>query len=90
MANINPQVQFDISQAETMKCEQCGSSLFNIAFIIKRISAIISPTGNESIVPVQVYSCDGCSKVPTIFLEGSGIENESTTIGPNDPGDEND
>jgi len=76
MANINPQVQFDISQAETMKCEQCGSTLFNTSFIIKRISAIVSPNGQEAIVPIQVYSCDGCSKVPSIFLKDIGMEEE--------------
>ena len=74
-----PQAQpkVDLSTAETMKCEQCGSTLFNTAFIIKRISAIVSPTGQEAIVPIQVYSCDGCSKVPKVFLEGSGLEEES-------------
>tara|TARA_Y100000310_G_scaffold322795_1_gene382295 strand:- start:647 stop:850 length:204 start_codon:yes stop_codon:yes gene_type:complete len=64
---------------ETMKCEQCGSSLFSIAYIIKRISAIMSPTGEESIVPVQVYSCDGCSKVPEVLLKGSGLSDAIET-----------
>ena len=66
---MKTQTQIDLSKAETMKCEQCESSLFSISYIIKRISAIISPTGQESIVPIQVYSCDGCSKVPEIFLK---------------------
>ena len=73
-----PQAQpkLDLSTAETMKCEQCGSTLFNTAFVIKRISAIVSPSGQEAIVPVQVYSCDGCSKVPSIFLKDIGMEEE--------------
>ena len=73
-----PQAQskVDLSTAETMKCEQCGSTLFNTAFVIKRVSAIVSPTGQEAIVPIQVYSCDGCSKVPKLFLEGTGMEEE--------------
>ena len=75
-----PQAQpkIDLSNAETMKCEQCGSTLFNTSFVIKRISAIVSPTGQEAIVPIQVYSCDGCSKVPKLFLEGTGMEEEQT------------
>ena len=67
----------DLSTAETMKCEQCGSTLFNTSFIIKRISAIVSPNGQEAIVPIQVYSCDGCSKVPSIFLKDIGMEEET-------------
>ena len=66
----------DLSTAETMKCEQCGSTLWKNAFIIKRISAIVSPNGQEAIVPIQVYSCDGCSKVPSIFLKDIGMEEE--------------
>ena len=74
-----PQAQpkVDLSTAETMKCEQCGSTLFNTSFIIKRISAIVSPNGQEAIVPIQVYRCDGCSKVPSIFLKDIGMEEET-------------
>jgi hypothetical protein len=68
MEQVNQQL--DLSKAETMKCEQCKSTLFTIAFVIKRVSAIISPSGQEAIVPVQVYSCDSCGKVPSIFLRG--------------------
>ena len=77
MNNIDTQSSVDLKKAETMKCEQCESSLFSVSYIIKRISAIVSPTGQEAIVPIQVYSCDGCSKVPKLFLEGAGLEEES-------------
>ena len=33
----------------------------------------MSPTGQEALVPVQVYSCGNCGKVPKMFLEGSGL-----------------
>ena len=66
--------QVDLSNAETMKCEQCESTLFTTSYIIKRISAIVSPTGQEAIVPIQVYSCEGCSKVPSIFIKAAGLE----------------
>ena len=77
MANINPsqkQVQVDLSQAETMKCEYCGNYLFISSTIIKRISPIISPTGEEAIVPIDVYSCGNCGRVPKTLLKGSGID----------------
>ena len=67
----------DLSQAETILCESCNNSLFIESYVLKRVSAIVSPTGQEAIVPIQVYSCDGCSKVPKLFLEGSGLEEES-------------
>ncbi len=58
------QVQVDLSDAETMKCDDCGNSVFIPAYFIKRLSPIVSPTGQEAIVPIQVYSCGNCGKVP--------------------------
>ena len=67
------QVQVDLSKADTIKCDDCGNYLFITAHVIKRLSAIISPTGQEAMIPVQVYSCGNCGKVPKVFLEGSGL-----------------
>ena len=58
------QVQVDLSDAETMKCDDCGNSVFIPAYFTKRLSPIVSPTGQEAIVPIQVYSCGNCGKVP--------------------------
>jgi hypothetical protein len=67
------EVQVDLTKADTIKCEGCGNYLFITANVIKRISPILSPTGQEALVPVQVYSCGNCGKVPKMFLEGSGL-----------------
>ena len=67
------QVQVDLSKADTIKCDDCGNYLFITANVIKRISPILSPTGQEALVPVQVYSCGNCGKVPKMFLAGSGL-----------------
>ena len=66
-------VKVDLSKADTIQCDDCGNYLFITANVIKRISPILSPTGQEALVPVQVYSCGNCGKVPKIFLEGSGL-----------------
>lgn len=58
------QVQVDLNDAETMLCEDCGNGVFIPAFFLKRLSAIVSPTGKEALVPIQVYSCGDCGKVP--------------------------
>ena len=71
------QQQVDLTKADTIKCEDCGNYLFITSHVIKRISAILSPTGQEALVPIQVYSCGNCGKVPKVFLEGSGIEEEA-------------
>ena len=68
------QVKVDLSQAETMKCEYCGNYLFIKSSLIKRLSPLVSPTGEEALIPIEVYSCGNCGKVPKSMLQGSGIE----------------
>ena len=58
------QVQVDLNDAETMKCDECGNAVFIPAFFLKRLSPLVSPTGQEAMIPVQVYSCGNCGKVP--------------------------
>ena len=55
--------QIDLTQAETILCEKCSNGLFIPSFFLKRISALVSPTGQEAIIPVQVYSCGNCGHI---------------------------
>ena len=68
------EVKVDLSKADTIKCDDCGNYLFITSFVIKKVSAILSPTGQEGLVPIQVYSCGNCGQVPKSLLEGSGLE----------------
>ena len=70
------QVQVDIRDAETIKCNDCNNYLFITSFVLKRLSAIVSPTGQEALIPVQVYSCGNCGKVAEGMLDGTGIETQ--------------
>ena len=54
------QPQIDIKNGETMKCEKCGNSIFIQGYVIKKISALVSPTGHEVIAPIQVFNCGNC------------------------------
>jgi hypothetical protein len=64
-----PGVQIDISKADTITCEDCGNASFIQAFFLKKISALMSPTGQESIVPIQVFSCGSCGAIPKKMTE---------------------
>ena len=72
------QVKVDLAQAETMKCEYCENYLFISSTIIKRLSPIVSPTGEEALIPIDVYSCGNCGRVPASMLTGTGIEEEKS------------
>ena len=69
-----PKVQVDLSQAETIKCEECGNYSFIQSFFIKRLSALVSPTGQETMIPVQVFSCGNCGKIAEGMLDESEEE----------------
>ena len=58
------QVKVDLKEAETIKCNDCDNYLWIQSFILKRLSALVSPNGQEALIPVQVYSCGNCGKVP--------------------------
>ena len=68
------QVKVDLSQAETMKCEYCGNYVFIKGTVLKRLSPLVSPTGQEAIVPIEIYSCGNCGKVPKTMLKDVGLE----------------
>ena len=54
------QVEVDIKNGTTMKCEKCDNPIFIQGYVIKKMSALLSPTGKEVIAPVQVFNCGNC------------------------------
>jgi hypothetical protein len=58
----------DFSQSEPFVCEECGNDRFTVQYLIKRFSALLSPTGNEMIVPVQAFACSKCEHINKEFL----------------------
>ena len=52
-----------------MKCAKCGNTIFIQGYVIKKISAIMSPTGEEVIAPVQVFNCGNCGTILPLSKE---------------------
>ena len=69
LPKVQTQIQVDLKDAETIKCEDCDNVVFIPAFFIKRLSPIVSPTGQEALIPIQVYSCGNCGEVPDKFKQ---------------------
>ena len=55
--------QVDLAEQETMNCDSCGNYLFIVSYVIKKISAIVSPTGKEVIAQIQVFNCGNCGEM---------------------------
>jgi len=62
-----PLTQEMVKNAQDLKCDNCGGVLFSEKLTFKKISAILSPTGKEELVPMPVVVCEECGLVSDIF-----------------------
>ena len=65
-------MNIDLDKATTLKCEakkidlekgiemECGGEIFSPGVELKRLSALVSPNGQTSVVPVQIFYCVKC------------------------------
>jgi|TARA_Y100000033_G_C2699349_1_gene87787 uncharacterized Zn finger protein len=67
--NGGPGMHIDMDNAVDMKCEKCGCNTFKGTNLIKTISAIVSPSGKEMIIPIPVFACENCGHVNKEFLK---------------------
>lgn len=74
-----PQLNVDLSKADDITCERCGNYTFEQVMLMKRMSALISPTGKEAVVPIPTFSCNSCGHINKAFLPiiPRGMEEES-------------
>lgn len=62
------QPNIDLKNTVPITCEECGNDTFREVMMLRTVSALLSPTGQESIVPLQgLLACDKCSVVPERF-----------------------
>ena len=71
--NMNPsegqaQVSINPSDLTDVMCEKCDNQTFTLVFLFKKLSAILSPSGKETLVPLQVYACAKCDHINEGFL----------------------
>ena len=57
----------DLSNATTLECEECKCKAFKQSLMLKKLSALISPTGKEALIPVAVFVCEQCGHVNKEF-----------------------
>jgi hypothetical protein len=62
LANVN----IDLNRVPLQRCE-CGNGTWKVIYLIKKLSALIAPSGKETIVPIQVFACDKCGKLSPLF-----------------------
>jgi len=81
MSNNVPQLNIDVKNVPNIRCPHCNNQVFQPLFIAKKISALQSPTGKESVAPMQIFACTSCGAVP-IELGGTLLEPDSKSNSP--------
>ena len=62
-----PQINIKPEDLKDLVCENCNSRYFRQVTAFKRLSALVSPTGKEQIVPVPTFKCDECGFINEEF-----------------------
>jgi hypothetical protein len=62
------QPNFNPKDLPWVGCEQ-GIQIFEAAYVFKRLSPILSPTGKEEMIPAEVVVCRQCGKVPSFITD---------------------
>jgi len=62
------QVAIKLEDLTDVTCSECGHQVFTQVYLFKKISAILSPNGQESMIPLPTYKCDNCGHIDKVFL----------------------
>ena len=59
----------DLTHAKDIECEKCEGRGWKQTMMLKRLSALVSPTGQEALIPVAAFACESCSHINKEFQE---------------------
>ena len=66
--NEQPQMNIDFSQTTAEVCEKCENDTFTQVYKMCTLSALLSPTGQETKIPIQIFACAKCGHINPGFL----------------------
>jgi len=61
------QFNIDITQTTPVVCDECGGEHFTQVTLMRKLSPMLSPTGQPALIPIPVYACCKCGHVNDEF-----------------------
>ena len=61
------QQTIDFSKTTQIKCEACEGSSFKQTLLLRKMSALVAPDGQETVIPIGVFACEKCGHVNSEF-----------------------
>lgn len=68
------QVRITPDMLRDINCDACGNHTFQAVVFLKRVPALLSPTSEEALVPMEVFACVACGNVNKEFLKNIPFE----------------
>ena len=65
--------QIDFSKTTEISCDNCGGKTFKQTLLMRKMSALVAPNGQETIIPMAVFACEKCGHVNKEFADVNGI-----------------
>lgn len=65
---MNQNLNVSLDQTLPVECEKCESIYFEQALHIRKVSGLLTGTGQTSYLPIPVFACKSCGHVNTEFL----------------------
>ena len=56
-------ISVNLNDSKDLECEKCQNIYFEPIFRIKKLSALFSASGKETMVPVQLMRCTNCGEI---------------------------
>ena len=68
MNRKQPGLNIDFKQTTPVVCNECGHDVFTQVMKMRKLSALLSPTGQETMIPIQAFACVKCGHINKGFL----------------------
>ena len=62
-----PKVNIDLKEQPSVVCEKCEGVYFREVTMIKKVSKLLTGSGQDTIVPFPTYMCNHCGHVNNEF-----------------------
>lgn len=69
MNGVKQQINVNQDNTTPIKCDECGCEIFTQGVMLRKMSAILSPTGKEEVFDLPVLICHQC-KTPLMLMGG--------------------
>lgn len=70
---MDQQFNIDISQTTPVICDECGHSHFTQVNLMRKLSPMLSPTGQPALIPIPVFACAKCGHVNEEFMPDDAV-----------------